>query len=168
MTAAELESLYDQHATALTGFLVALTGSVVEARDVLQDVFVRLARSGETADAPREPRAFLLTLARRAAVDRLRREGSRQRRHLAAAVDARLLAPAADPDAEVFRCAIESALRVLPDEQRAAVLLHVWNGLTFREMADVLGIPLHTAASRCRYGLARLREALRPLYAELQ
>ena len=58
MTASELESLYDAHAAALLGFLVALTGAEADARDLLQEVFVRLARMETPAAALENPGAF--------------------------------------------------------------------------------------------------------------
>jgi RNA polymerase sigma-70 factor (ECF subfamily) len=48
------------------------------------------------------------------------------------------------------------------------VHLKLWEGLTFGQIADLLGIPLNTAASRYRYALDKLRERLRPLYDEIK
>ena len=48
------------------------------------------------------------------------------------------------------------------------VHLKLWEGLTFEQIAELLGIPLNTAASRYRYGLDKLRERLRPLYDEIK
>ena len=168
MTSEELAWLYDAHATALCGFLMVLTGSEAEAKDLLHEVFVRLARSpGRAADIA-EPRAFLLTMARRTFIDAGRRRASRERCHAAAAAAAPRLFEDAPPDSALCREALEEALAALPEEQRAAVVLHVWTGLTFREIAAALDIPLHTAASRCRYALTKLRTLLQPLYLELR
>lgn len=140
-----------------------------DVRDVLQETFVRAARSGVNVESLESPRAWLVTLARRTLTDWLRRESSRTRHHLAAAQELPLLAqPAADPDAAVMREQIDFALCELPAEQRAAVVLHLWGGLTFREIAQSMDVPLHTAASRCRYGLERLRRQLNPLYQEIR
>ena len=54
--------------------------------------------------------------------------------------------------------ALESALRALPAEQREVIVLHIWGQLTFEEAAAVIGIPPNTAASRYRYGLAKLKD----------
>jgi RNA polymerase sigma-70 factor (ECF subfamily) len=60
---------------------------------------------------------------------------------------------------------LRRALTALPEEQRAVVLLHLWGGLSFRELAAALDIPANTAASRYRYALAALKRTLthRPL-----
>ena len=55
-----------------------------------------------------------------------------------------------------------------PIDQRAVVHLKLWSGLTFDAIAEMLEIPLNTAASRYRYGLDKLRERLRPLYEEIK
>ena len=62
---------------------------------------------------------------------------------------------------------LSAALGELPADQRAVVHLKLWEGLTFEQIAELLGIPLNTAASRYRYGLDKLRERLRPLYDEI-
>jgi RNA polymerase sigma-70 factor (ECF subfamily) len=167
MTSDELARLYDAHATALFGFLMALTGAEEEARDLLQEVFVRLARSSSPEELA-EPRAFLLTVARRVFIDAGRRREVRTRIHARAADEAPRLFEDAPPDTAFCREALEASLAALPEEQRAAVVLHVWAGLTFRETAAALDVPLHTAASRCRYGLEKLRTILKPLYQELR
>ena len=73
-----------------------------------------------------------------------------------------------DPDEQAFRTAVAAALEELPSEQRVVVQLKLWGGLTFEQIAVLLGIPLNTAASRYRYGLDKLRERLRPLYDEIR
>ncbi len=166
MTSAELAKLYDAHAAAVFGYLMALAGVEAEAKDLLQDLFVRLARLSEVEMA--DPRAFLMTMARRAFIDSTRRRETRARLHAKAVEEVPHLFEDAPPDAGLCREALEAALAALPDEQREAVVLHVWTGLTFREIAAALDIPLHTAASRCRYGLGKLRALLQPLYHELR
>jgi RNA polymerase sigma-70 factor (ECF subfamily) len=63
---------------------------------------------------------------------------------------------------------LSDALRDLPNEQRAVVHLKLWEGLTFDAIAEALGIPPNTAASRYRYGLDKLRHRLRPFYEEIK
>jgi RNA polymerase sigma-70 factor (ECF subfamily) len=110
-----------------------------------------------------------MTAARRAAIDRSRRTETRQRHHEAAADEApRLFLPPPAGDEGLCRDALEQALRELPEEQRQAVIMHVWSGLTFPQIAEALEISVNTAASRCRYGLTRMRRSLQPLYNELQ
>lgn len=72
-----------------------------------------------------------------------------------------------DPDAAALERRIARALAMLPDEQRVAVHLHLWEGLTFREIAEIQEVPLPTVTSRYRYGITALRATLQPLYSEL-
>ena len=167
----ELERLYDDHAQALFAFLLNLTRDEQDTRDVLQDVFVKISRQPDLLSGLREERAFLIRLAHNAAIDLIRRRGTRQKYHDEFGVEterASSFATAADPDEHAFRSALAGALGELPPEQRAVVHLKLWEGLTFLAIAEVLEIPLNTAASRYRYGLDKLRELLRPLYDEIQ
>jgi RNA polymerase sigma-70 factor (ECF subfamily) len=63
---------------------------------------------------------------------------------------------------------LSSALVELPEEQRAAVHLRLWEGMKFEEIAELLGISLNTVASRYRYAIDKLRQRLRPLYNEIK
>ena len=65
--------------------------------------------------------------------------------------------PAADAEAEEARAQVTTALAALPEEQRSAIHLHVWEELSFREIGELLGLPTQTVASRYRYGLEKLR-----------
>ena len=168
MPPADLATLYDAHATAVLALLRVWSGSEAEAKDLLQEVFVRLARSPGSAEQLAEPRAFLVTLARRAWLDVLRRRQTREQYHSRAAAETPQLFEDAPPDGAICREALEQALTTLPPEQREAVMMHVWAGLTFREIAAALEVPLHTAASRCRYGLGKLRALLQPIYNEIR
>ena len=72
-----------------------------------------------------------------------------------------LLEVAAGPDERPEeRLALEGALKSLPPEQREVVHMHVYEGLTFREIADATGESINTIASRHRYALAKLRQTL--------
>ena len=162
----DLERLYDAYASGLFHYLVSFTKTEVDAQDLLQEIFIRLAQ-GVKMDAHSE-RAFLFRLAHNLAIDWLRRrkvrwgseeellkdiEGGHQR--------------AVDPDAALLARCFADAMKTLPNEQRTIVQLKLWDGLTFEEIADIQGIPLNTAASRYRYALEKLKTLLRPLYDEL-
>jgi RNA polymerase sigma-70 factor, ECF subfamily len=54
--------------------------------------------------------------------------------------------------------ALQSALRMLPADQREVVVLRIWGQFTFEEAAAIIGISPNTAASRYRYGLEKLKE----------
>ena len=165
----EIEQLYDEHAQPLHAFLLNFTRDEADTRDLLQEIFVKLAREPNLLAGVREKRAFLIRLAHNAAIDLIRRRGSRERiKENFAAEAAALFAPAGDPDTATFRAELSRALANLPPEQRAVVHLKLWEGLTFEQIAGALDVPLNTAASRYRYGLDKLRGRLRPLYEEMK
>ena len=165
----EIERLYDAHAPALFAFLLNFTRAEADTRDLLQEIFIKLAREPKLLNGIREERAFLIRLAHNAAIDSLRRRGARERTKENFAVEIiSPFAPASDPDEKLFRAELSIALGELPDEQRAVVHLKLWSGLTFEEIAAALDIPPNTAASRYRYGLDKLRARLRPLSEEMK
>lgn len=167
MSPRELEALYDAHADALHALLLNLVRDAADAADALQEVFHELVRRPGMMDGVRDPRGFLLRLAHNRAVDAIRRRASRSRAHEALAAEPlELFATASDPDEAQFRDAVMAALGELPPEQRAVVHLKLWEDLTFERIAEVLGIPANTAASRYRYAADKLRERLRPLHEE--
>ena len=169
MLTPNLADLYDEHASALFGFLLNFTRQEHDARDALQEVFMKLVRSPGLMDPVRGWRPFLLRLAHNAAIDQIRRRQTRERYHSESGRDfAELFASTPDPDQQAFRVALSRALAELPADQRAVVHLKLWEGLTFDGIAEVLEIPLNTAASRYRYGLDKLRAQLRPLYNEIR
>jgi RNA polymerase sigma-70 factor (ECF subfamily) len=170
MTAAfDLARLYDAHAEALFRFLLNLTRSEPDTRDVLQELFRRLATHPDLTRGARDERAFLLRSAHNLWVDQVRRQTTRERVRTALTEQSvNVFAPAGSPDEQAFRAALSAALMELPADQRAVVHLKLWEGLTFEAIAQTLDIPMNTAASRYRYGLDKLRARLRPLYEEIQ
>ncbi len=165
----DIARLYDEHAQPLFAFLLNLTRAEADTRDLLQEIFVKLAREPRLLDGVREERAFLIRLAHNAAIDLMRRRGTRERtKENFAAEIISVFAPTSDPDEAVFREQLTQALAELPPEQRAVTHLKLWAGLTFEEIAVALEIPPNTAASRYRYALDKMRTRLRPLYEEMK
>jgi RNA polymerase sigma-70 factor (ECF subfamily) len=159
----DLARLYDDHAQALFAFCLNVTRREAEARDAVQEVFMRLVEKPERFAAVREARGFLLRMAHHALIDAARRRAT----HAAALERAtrepvELFSPDGDPDEHAFRTQVAEALAELPEEQRAVVHLKIWEDLTFAQVAELLGIPANTAASRYRYALDKLRTLLRP------
>ncbi len=162
-----MERVYDEHASALFAFLLDLTRNEADARDLLQEIFLRLAKRPAVLENVRESRAFLIRVAHNLAIDQIRCRASRQRNYEALAEQKPLLfAPATDLEEQEFRGALAAALGQLPVEQRVVVHLKLWEEMTFEQIAETLGIPVNTAASRYRYGVDKLRERLRPLYEQ--
>ena len=160
----DLARLYDEHAPALYAFLLNLTRSEPESRDAVQEVFVRLAERPGRFEGVRDARSFLLRLAHNVAIDAVRRRTAHSDAvERAGREPMDVFAPAASPDEQSFRDAVSCALAALPEEQRAVVHLKIWENQTFAEIAETLGIPANTAASRYRYALDKLEGLLRPI-----
>jgi RNA polymerase sigma-70 factor (ECF subfamily) len=153
-----LEGIWESCADDLYGLALWRTGSIADASDVVQDVFVRIAERRSKLRSVRNPRAYLLAMAHRAAVDLHR---SRSRRPTRPLEDCPYLeAPGADRERETEARRTSSMLADLPDAQREAVWLHEIAGLTFAEIGKVTGAPTFTAASRHRLGMKRLRKLM--------
>lgn len=166
---ADFEELYDDHAQALFAFLLNFTRNEADTQDILQEVFVRIARRPEILDDIRDIRGFLLRLSHNLAVDSMRRRTVREKNADAAAAEkGNIFAHAADPDEAAYRAALAQAMSELPPDQRAIVHLKLWEERTFSEIAQILAISPNTAASRYHYGLDKLRERLRPVYDEIK
>ena len=140
-------------------YTLAILGSPADAEEIVQDLFLTLAET-DGAAWPRDLDGWLLRSARNLSWRRLGR--ARRRREILKGA-APLLAPreAGDPDLEALAGRASEALKVLPVEQREAVALHLFEGMTFAEIGAAAGVPEDTAASRYRYGIAKLKEILR-------
>lgn len=156
--AAALETIWDLSARRLYGLALWRTGSEDDARDVVQEVFVRLASRRRELKAVGAPHVWLLAVTHNAAVDVARRRERRRTEPLESA--AHVAAPGADPERAAMASRTSRALAQLPPPQREAVLLHHVAGCSFREIAAITGVPAFTAASRCRLALARLRRLM--------
>ena len=165
----ELERLYDEHAQALFAFLLNLTRHEADTRDVLQEVFLKLANRPQLLDGVLEVRAFLIRLAHNQAIDLMRRRATREKNYDQLAAESEtVFAPSADHDEAAFRQTLTVALAELPAEQRAVVHLKLWEEMTFEALGEALNISPNTAASRYRYGVDKLRDRLRPFYEEIK
>src|SRR5437762_14238824 len=94
-----LARLYDDHAQALFAFLLNLTRDETDAKDLLQDLFVKLAKHPGSLEGVHDERAFLIRLVHNLAIDLMRRRGARERNcERLAAETASLFAPVSDPE----------------------------------------------------------------------
>jgi len=151
-----LGDLYDRYGRLVYRYALAILGADADAEDVASTVFLRLARQGKRAARIRDLRRFLIAAARNEAISVLRR----RRRQCEAVESAALFEPASDAQDAADREAIEQALAALPREQREVVVLKVYEGLTFAEIARLVRVSPNTAASRYRYAIAKLKEML--------
>lgn len=167
MTDSELERCYDAHASGVFHYLVTFTKTETDARDLLQELFIKLARTN-IATVLLNEKGFVYRLAHNLAIDWLRRRKARwdsEERLMREPQSGHQLD--SDPDMAVLARHFSEAMQTLPEEQRTLMQLKLWEGLTFDEIAEAQSIPLNTAASRYRYALEKLRTLLRPLYEEL-
>lgn len=147
-----LEAVWAGWSMALHNYAFALTGSQDEADDVLGEVMARLARHRRKLRGVRSPKAYLFTMARNVAMSRARRIG----RQAGEGIEDCAGRMTETDEAVVVREAVLN----LPREQREAVVLHIWGGLTFAEVGRVTGTSPNTAAGRYRYALHKLRQTL--------
>jgi RNA polymerase sigma-70 factor (ECF subfamily) len=173
------DRVYAAHASAVYRAALRVLGDATRAQDVAQDVFLRVWRDPLGFDPRRgELGAYLRIMARSRAVDvwRESQAATRARERMqraAAAAGAATADRAADAvERRLEREAVRAALVRVPVAQREALVLAYWGGLTVGQIARRAGIPLGTAKSRLRLGLARLRaelaadgDAARPLAA---
>ncbi len=153
-------ALYDRLASRLYNTARTMTGSTADAEDVVHDVFVELARTRACVANVRDLDAYVFTMLRHAVGKRWRRAAI-DRRARAAIADERRETACSTPEAFLFdHDDLTTAVAGLPPDQRTVVALKFDGGLTFAEIARVMGTSLNTAASRYRYALEKLRAAL--------
>lgn len=161
-----LASLYDQSASLVYGIAVKMLGDLSDAEEVTIDVYHQVWRAAKSYDSSRgSVTSWLVTMARSRAIDRLRSRTNRSRtEQLAGTRSADLPSIAAGPDettlAEQRRKRILSAMAVLSPEQREAIELAFFSGLTHAELAERFKQPLGTVKTRIRLGMMKLREQL--------
>jgi RNA polymerase sigma-70 factor (ECF subfamily) len=159
---AALATLYAEHAPSVFSLARRILKSGERAEDVVQEIFVRLWDHPDHFDPGRGSlRSFLLLQARTRSLDHLRAEGARRRRErtdVAAELDQ------ADPELAVMAEAevgqVRRAIELLNPPEREAIELAFFGGLTYRDVAEVLGEPEGTIKSRIRLGLQRMRRAM--------
>jgi len=159
-----LGELYDRYASTAIGVALRVVGDREEAEDVVHDAFVAVWRKIDRFDADRGSlRAWLMTVVRNRAIDRIR--ARRPGMDLEDADERSLLRTGPNPTWETaLRQAsateVRSAMAALPEEQRRAVELAYFEGYTYREVADLTGVPPGTANGRLRLALGKLRDSL--------
>jgi RNA polymerase sigma-70 factor (ECF subfamily) len=158
-----LAACYDRYRVILFSIILRILNDRQEAEDCLQEVFLQVwRRAGDFDEARGRAFTWLVTIARSRSLDRLRASGSRLRLATEAAqVPHEDIADAAEEAVQSEEGAlVREALAELPEEQRRALLLAYFEGLTQTEIAARLGDPLGTVKTRMRSGMIKLRELL--------
>jgi len=156
-----LGELYDRFGRVAYGLALRVLRDQALAEDAVQDAFLQVWRSAERFDPARaKASTWVLTFVHRRAVDLVRREERRRTEPVESAPEP--AQPGADEDVEARskRQIVQDALRRLPKEQRQAIELAYYGGLTQSELAERLGQPLGTIKSRMFAGLQQLRGLL--------
>jgi RNA polymerase sigma-70 factor, ECF subfamily len=159
--------LYDRHADLVYSVALRVLADPALAQDAAQDVFLRLWRTPDAYDATRGRFvSWLVSVARNRAVDEVRTRGRRRLREIGenAAVDDPPDWRAEDPQLAVQvqadRIAVRRALEQLPPDQRIALEMAYFSGLTQQEIAERLDQPLGTIKTRTRLAMKKLRSLL--------
>jgi len=162
-----VETLYTDHHRWLKSWLRGRLGDVCDAEDLAQDTFLRVLRSPEDGEPLREPRSYLLTIARGLTVDLFRRR-TLERRYLEILAE---LPEAQRPSEEESAIIVETLLEIdamlegLGSQVKRAFMLSRFDGLTYQEIADRLGVSLRTVNNHmakamehcCLYALEQRR-----------
>lgn len=167
---AAFEQLYNPYVRTTYVLAVHALGNA-EAEEVVQDVFLRLWHKANQFDALRGSFAgWLMTIARNRVLDSLRKRNQQERLIVANEIEellAETLAGGVDVELTVSlradRRMVNEALRALPAEQRRAIVLAYFSGLSHTAIVESLGWPVGTVKKRIRLGMQKLRAALNPI-----
>ena len=161
---AAFAELYDATAARVHGLALRVVRDPAQAEEVTQEAFLEIWRTASRFDPDRgSPVSWVLTIAHRKAVDRVRSAEASSRReatyhHRSQAIAHDSTADAAQASLEARR--VRAALAQLTEVQREAIELAYFGGYTHTEVAALLDLPVGTAKTRIRDGLIRLRDTI--------
>ena len=155
---AALGIIYDILGQRLHHYVLGLLGSETEAEDVIQELFIRLAKKHRRLLKVENMVGYLFAMARNLARDALSNR-PRQTVNIDDYLNV-LVSDAKQPDQQEGGVEVLKALLALPFKQREVVNMKCLEAMTFEEIARVLNISLNTAASRYRYAMAKLYRKL--------
>jgi RNA polymerase sigma-70 factor (ECF subfamily) len=159
---ADLEALYDTHHRQAIGLAYRILGDLGEAEEVVQEAFLSAWRSGHTYDPSRgSAHTWILSMVRNRSIDVLRARRRRPVQPLAEGVDPPDTTDVpAQAASNLDAASARAALDALPPEQKQAIELAYFGGLSHTEIATQLAAPIGTVKGRIRLGLDRLRVAM--------
>jgi RNA polymerase sigma-70 factor (ECF subfamily) len=157
-----LGCVYEKYRLYLLKIAAALSHDVSVAEDVVHDVFIRFAQSGQTLKVNGSLKAYLRTCVVNGVRNKVR--GEKVRSYVELSQAGPIAAEQGPADQWVIlneeSGRINNALAQLPFEQREVVVLHLHGGMKFREIAGLRAVSIKTIQSRYRYGLDKLRSIL--------
>ena len=148
-----LTALIDRYAASVHAYLLRHSNSREDADDLLQETWVRVARSARSFDTARRFRSWIYGIATNLARDLFRRRMTRERALRTLAMNA----PATPGVDSADRGELRERIAELPENMRAVLLLRYYEGMSEAEMAEVLNVPRGTVKSRLHAALRRLR-----------
>ena len=156
-----LEIIYDQMGAELYKYILSILCSEVKAEEVMQNLFVAIAKRRLHIARANNLTGYIFAMARNQAVDFLRSEPVHEKHfedyeNIIALKDNIAERPHNDELREITR-----VLLSLPEEQREVINMKIFQGMTFKDIAKALDISPNTVASRYRYGMEKLRNKLR-------
>jgi RNA polymerase sigma-70 factor (ECF subfamily) len=156
------EALYDQAAGWVLGLVRRVLRDPAQAEEVMQEVLLEIWRTASRFDRQQGSAvSWVMTMAHRRAVDRVRSErshASREQRAATAVIDYDDVIEAVQ--ASLDRERVQRCLTSLTELQRECLSLAYYSGYTYREVAELLNVPAGTVKTRMRDGLIRLRDCL--------
>ena len=160
-------ALYDATSSVVFGLALRILGSRAEAEEVATDVYLQAWKEAIRYDASRaSAMGWLLMLTRSRAIDRLRSGKTVRKTERSLELAETIPAAGEDPVETSWLsqrgALVRRSLASLPDEQRAALELAYFEGLTHPEIAERLQVPVGTAKTRIRLGMLKLRDSLAP------
>jgi RNA polymerase sigma-70 factor, ECF subfamily len=172
LTSRIFDEIYDRYKADVFRFVFHLTGNRVEAEDMFQELWLRVARQGKIRPAGEDLKPWLLTIVLNLHRDALRRKRVRRifllrqyhRGHPDSSVDEGIASPSTEParaaEAAWLRQDIDRAVAGLPLKQRRVFLLSEVEGVRQAEIAGILGIPVGTVKSLLHRAVKRLQSEL--------
>lgn len=167
-------ALVQRHRQPVFNFILRYAGQRQRAEDILQETWLKVVRGSSEYEPTARFTTWVYTIARNLCVDSARKESFRQTDSLDAPMgkdeEGRALGETIEDEAGMspdraahnrrMRPLIERALQALPEEQREVFVLREYQGVAFKEIAEVTGVNENTVKSRMRYALEGLRKKL--------
>jgi RNA polymerase sigma-70 factor (ECF subfamily) len=155
-----LRAVHDQYASALFRYALALTGSVEDAQDAVGEVFARIARGWKRFGEVRNVNAYLFSATRNAAYSILRRRRRGEVLHDAICLDLVNTCVPQDRRTSATVISIREAFADLTVGQREVIVLKILHQMTFKEIAETVGVSANTIYGRYKLGIQRIRRVL--------